>query len=146
MKKLLTLFMCLALVGLSSCSSDDDDNDGGTGDKLTLTVTALYKKAGDNVTTYPDAGAKVYLFYDLNGTSSDYTYITGGKYKKGESTINADQSATTGNDGKVKINAEFKNKPLSVVVESAKYSGQYQVKYINNFFESEFVDIAFIPE
>lgn len=140
--------MCFALVGLSSCSSDDDDNGGGgeTGDKLTLTVTAMYRQAGDNVTTYPDAGSKTYLFYDLNGKSSNYTYIIGGKYKTGDSTINADQSATIGNDGKVKINAEFKNRPLSVVVESAKYTGQYQVKYINNFFESEFVDIAFDPK
>ncbi|WP_108821064.1 hypothetical protein [Dysgonomonas sp. Marseille-P4361] len=145
MKKLLTLFMCLALVGLYSCS-DDEDNGGGTGDKLTLTVTSLYKEAGDNVTTYPDKGSKVYLFFDVNGTSNDYNYEVGGKYKKGESKINADQSATTGTDGKVKINAEFKNKPLTVVVESAKYPGQYYEKYISDFFESEFVDVAFSPQ
>lgn len=139
--------MCLALVGLSSCSSDDDDNGGGTGGgNLELKVSALYRLPDAPGTSYPDAGSKVYLFYDVNGKSAEYTYQLGGKYKKGESVISADQSATTGTDGKIIIKADLKNKPLTVVVESAKYTGQYQVSYIADFKENEFIDVAFNAE
>lgn len=142
MKKLLALFMFLALVGLYSCS--DDDNGGE--DKLTLSVNVMYRLPGDIVTTYPDAGAKVYLFFDVDSESGEYIYQLGGKYKKETSLISADQNATTATNGKVVINAEFKNRPLTVVAESTKYPGRYYEKYIENFFESEYVDVAFNPQ
>ena len=125
----------------ASFYSCGDDNGGN--DNLTLTVNVLYRVQNDIVTTYPDAGSKVYLFFDVNKNSSEYTYELGGKYKRGTGTITADQTATTGTNGRVVVNAEFKNRPLTVVVESAKYPRRYYEKYIDNFFESEFVDATF---
>ena len=70
MKKLLTLFMCLALVGLSSCSSDDDDNGGGTG-KVKLTATFKYMKDGVAVASPLTI---MYLYDTKNEDTSGWVY------------------------------------------------------------------------
>lgn len=146
MKKLLTLFMCLALVGLSSCSSDDDDNDGG-GTGVTLKTRVQYSTDTNGVDTKPDAGAKVYLFFDFDYKNPNgYTYQVGGKYVKNGISINADQSATIDNDGNAVINAKYTNRPLTVVVDSKHFTGRYSEYYYSNLTENEIYAVIFKPE
>ena len=71
MKKLLTLFMCLALVGLSSCSSDDDDNGGGGTGKVKLTATFKYMKDGAAVASPLTI---MYLYDTKNEDTSGWVY------------------------------------------------------------------------
>lgn len=71
MKKLLTLFMCLALVGLSSCSSDDDDNDGGGTGKVKLTATFKYMKDGAAVVS---PLTTMYIYDTKNEDTSAWEY------------------------------------------------------------------------
>ncbi|GHV40405.1 hypothetical protein FACS1894179_06880 [Bacteroidia bacterium] len=61
MKKLLTLFMCFALVGLYSCGSDDDDNGGDD----TVKLTASFKYMKDNVATA--SPLTIMYLYDTKG-------------------------------------------------------------------------------
>jgi hypothetical protein len=146
MKKLLTLFMCFALVGLYSCSSDDD-NDNGTNTGLTLKVRSLYSDDANSTESKPDTGAKVYLFFDFDkNTPNGYTYQLGGKYVKDKVTMSPDQTGVTDADGYATINTEFKNRPLTVVVESKHYEGQYIETYYKNFNESEILALLFKPK
>lgn len=137
--------MCIALVGLYSCSSDDDGDDNG-GDGTTLTVRARYEKAETPGEGLNDAGAKVYLFYDFDFKTAGYTYQIGGKYKKDNTELPAEQNGTTGTDGTVKLSAKFKNRPLTVVVESKYYEGRFDQIFIDNFNESQTVASLFRPE
>lgn len=69
MKKLFTLLMCLTLVGLSSCSSDDDEN-GGTG-KVKLTASFKYMKDGAAVASPLTI---MYLYDTKNEDTSGWVY------------------------------------------------------------------------
>ena len=139
MKKLLTLFMCIALVGLYSCSNDDDnDNNGGGGNSaITIKARVLYSTDANGVDTKPDAGAKVYVFYDLDfNNANGYTYQVGGKYVNDGKTITADQMATIGSDGNAVIEQKFSSRKITVVVDSKHYEGQYAEKYYPSFNEN----------
>lgn len=146
MKKLLTLFICLSLIGLNACSSDDDDNGGGeTG--VTLKARVQYSTDANGVDTKPDVGAKVYLFYDFDYKNANgYTYQYGGKFVKNGSTIEADQSATIGSDGNATIDARYINRRLTVVADSKHFEGRYTPYYYSNFKENEIFAIIFKPE
>lgn len=65
MKKLLTLFMCLALVGLSSCSDDNND------DKVKLTASFKYMKDGEAVASPLTI---MYLYDTKNEDTSGWIY------------------------------------------------------------------------
>lgn len=147
MKKLLTLFMCLALVGLSSCSSDDDnDNGGGTNTGVTLKTRVQYSTDANGVDTKPDAGANVYLFFDFDSKNPNgYVYQVGGKYVKNGVTISPDQTATIDKDGNATINAKFTNRPLTIVIDSKHFSGRYVEYHYPNFKENEIYAIIFKP-
>lgn len=69
MKKLLTLFMCFALIGLYSCGSDDDDN-GGDG-TVKLTATFKYIKDGEAVASPLTI---MYLYDTKNEDTSGWVY------------------------------------------------------------------------
>lgn len=145
MEKLLTLFMCLALVGLSSCSSDDDNYDGSTG--ATLKARVQYSTDANGVDTKPDAGAMVYLFFDFDHKNPHgYIYQVGGKYVKDGVTINADQTATIDNNGNTTINARYTNRPLTVVVDSKYFTGRYSEYFYSNLKENETFATIFKPE
>lgn len=145
MKKILTLFMCLALVGLYSCSDDDDEGGNGNNGK-NIRVTARYEKSDTGAETYPDTGAKVYFFYDLTPTS-EYTYELGGNYitPRGDK-LPADQSATIGKDGIANVEAKFTNRPVTVIIESAFYSERYSQSHIGKVEGGETVSAVFRPE
>lgn len=146
MKKLFTLFMCLALVGLSSCS-DDDENGDGSSTGVTLKARVQYSTDANGVDTKPDAGAKVYLFFDFDHKNPNgYIYQVGGKYVKDGVTINAEQTATIDSDGNATINAKYTNRPLTVVVDSKHFSGRYSEYFYSNFKVNEIYAIIFKPE
>ncbi len=137
MKKLLTLFMCFALVGLYSCGSDDDDDNGGGDSGITIKARVLYSTDADGVNTSPDAGAKVYVFYDLDFNNANvYVYQVGGKYVNDGKTLTPDQTATIGTDGNAVIEQKFKNRKITVVIDSKHYQGQYSELYYPNFNEN----------
>lgn len=123
MKKLLSLFMCLALVGLYSCSDDDDNNDGiNDADKIEISATIQCKS--DNGDYVPDAGATLYLFKNfsdyVNYEYTDGTYV----HKTSGEVIKATQKAIANNQGVASLKADPDQKCL-VVWESAKYKGKY---------------------
>lgn len=70
MKKILTLFMCLALVGLYSCSSDDDNDDTGA-TKVKLTASFKYTKDGQIVASPLTI---MYLYDTKNEDTSGWEY------------------------------------------------------------------------
>ncbi len=72
--------MCFALVGLYSCGSDDDDDNGGGDSGITIKARVLYSTDADGVNTSPDAGAKVYVFYDLDFNNAN-GYVTNVLYE-----------------------------------------------------------------
>lgn len=147
MKKLLTLFMCFALVGLYSCSSDDDDNGDGNGTGITVKARVLYSTDANGIDTKPDAGAKVYLHYDFNYKNANgYEYQGNGKYKKGDLVLEPAQTATVDSEGNAVIEQKFKNRELTVVVESKHYAGRYSETYYETFNENIISSTNFRPE
>lgn len=147
MKKILTLLLCFSLVGLYSCSKDDD-NDGGDGGNtgVMVNVLARYEKADTGSEGFNDSGAKVYLFFDFDCKNPNgFVYQKGGKYVKGDVIYSADQTATTGNDGKASINAKYTNRPLTVVVESKYYNSYFDEIFITKLTESTSVSSIFRP-
>lgn len=81
MKKILTLFMCLALVGLYSCSDDDDEGGNGSAKEVKLNVNVKYNNVSENL---PDEGSMVYFFenFDRNASDGKWEYVGEGKYKR----------------------------------------------------------------
>jgi len=121
MKKLLTLFMCFALVGLYSCSSDDDgdDNGGSNSDYTDLTINASYLK--DGVKT-PDAGTIVYLFEGFDKDGPGYFVYSGdGKFysESTQTTKNYTQKGVADNTGKVFFEKVRTIKNCAIVIEPA---------------------------
>jgi hypothetical protein len=145
MKKILTLLV-LTLIGFSSCG-DDDNNDNSSGTGIILKVHATYSTDANGIETHPDAGAKVYLFFDFNHKNTNgYSYQAGGKYVKGSEILTPDQTATIASDGYVTINAKFRDRPLTVVVDSKHYEGRYSEVFYEKFKENEVFACIFKPQ
>lgn len=74
MKKILTLFMCLSLVGLYSCSSDDDNDGGDTGaTKVKLTAVFKYTKDGQTVAS---PYTTMYIYDTKKESPTDWVFNT----------------------------------------------------------------------
>lgn len=129
MKKILTLFMCLSLVGLYSCSSDDDNDNSNK--QILQILTREQSQSG----VYPYNGAYVYLFMDIDNRNNEYSFIKGGTLKKGDQAITYTKIAIT-KDGKANIEYNFGNRPFTVIVargvEMASYKTFYYEKFDNN--------------
>ncbi|MBF0576615.1 hypothetical protein [Dysgonomonas sp. GY617] len=149
MRKILTLFLCLSVLGLYSCSSDDDNDNNGGGTGLTVKARVLYETADAVGVTHPDAGAKVYLHYDFDFKNANgYTYQGNGNYAKGTTSITIiepAQTATIDKDGNVVIDQKFKDRKLTIVIESKYYQGKYTELYYPMFNENIILSNIFRP-
>lgn len=144
MKKLLSILMCVSLLSFSFYSCSDDDDNGGDGNgNVKLKVRTLYSTDADGIHTSFDTGAKVYVFYGFDfNNANGYTYQIGGKYVKGSDVLNPDQTATIGTDGNAVIEQKFKDRKITVVIDSKHYQGQYREAYFEMF--NEDIDISHI--
>lgn len=127
MKKLLTLFMCLALVGLSSCSSDDDDNDGNAG-KVKLTASFKYMKDGAAVVS-PLTTMYIYDTKSENTSGWEYNSTSHNMERTDGTVVYPKYTFLSNENGAISEDIENKISYLYVAVAGVDPSQTYTDKF-----------------
>lgn len=127
MKKLLTLFMCLALVGLSSCSSDDDDNGDDTG-KVKLTASFKYMKDGAAVVS-PLTTMYIYDTKSENTSGWEYNSTSHNMERTDGTVVYPKYTFLSNENGAISEDIENKISYLYVAVAGVDPSQTYTDKF-----------------
>ena len=131
-KLILSTFLIL---GLQACSKEEEQVNPNYEKKITVKVFyCTQEKPNDQK---PDAGSKVYIYYDLYTIDfRNSTYQGNGKFIEKSSVIEPEQNYLVNLDGTIDIVPIYSDRKISVIVESNYYKGRLASSSYMKFDES----------
>lgn len=117
MKQLLLLLTTLFLLCIS-CNKESIDIETEEDESGLVEVSVFYTTKENPNILMPDSYSKLYIYYDQHFTGfAGYSFQDGKLTKEGK-TIFPDQSTSADKEGKILLQLNYINKPLTLFIES----------------------------